>query len=256
MLHFELNSGLAVDVDPAPTGYRFRYTNLAGTCEMDLLFIGCMPAWDPHDPNENPLLEASPANADLGLGDAWAGGHLDFVGRVTGYVVLRGKRYEVDSMGGMDRSWGTRSELGQAAISYIHIPFDETLAFHLVTGVDLDDAGAPRYAPMRFGYVMDHGEVFGLTHMEMTGEVSGLVPARNSISLTDSRGRVYRVEGEAVASAPWYTFSPSYVTFQGLMRYELDGKWAYGLQADTYGIEFLASRTSRHGEGIAAYLGS
>ena len=31
------------------------------------------------------------------------------------------------------------------------------------------------------------------------------------------------------------------------MHYELDGRHAYGLMSDIYGIEFLADRTSRHG---------
>ncbi len=59
-------------------------------------------------------------------------------------------------------------------------------------------------------------------------------------TVTDSTGRTITVRGFAIAGAPWYTFSPSYVTFQSLMHYELDGKHAYGLMADTYGIEFLA----------------
>jgi hypothetical protein len=255
MLDFTLQNGLQVTVTEAPNHYRFVYKSPApDACTIDLTYDGVMPAWDPNDPAENPLL-AQPDKADLGLGDAWAGGHLDFVGRVTGTLTLRDKTYQVDSMGGMDRSWGQRTELGQAAISYLHIPFDDDFGFHVVTGIELDN-GCVRYEPLRFGYVYDHGQVFGITDVTMTGaQAQGLLPFTNTIRLTDVRGKTWTVRGAAVANAPWYTFSPSYVTMQALMRYDLDDRTAFGLMADTYGIEYLAERTSRHGRLTAASFG-
>lgn len=247
MVNFTLTSGLQVDVPAPPNNYRFRYENIAGQCSFDMTLEGAMPAWDPNDPDENPLLSGPDEDhKDLGLGDAWAGGHLDFLGRVRGELTLRGRTYQIDAMGGMDRSWGTRTELGQAAISYIHIPFDEDLGIHLVTGVELV-GGEVRYGPLRFGYVHEGDKVHGITSASVSGNQQGLSPFRNEITVTDSSGRSLTVRGSAIAAAPWYTFSPSYVTFQSLMDYELDGKHAYGLMADTYGIEFLADRTSRHG---------
>ncbi len=254
MLKFSLHNGLDVDVTGPPTDYRFRYENLAGTCSFDMQLTGAMPAWDPNDPEENPLLAAPDDPKDLGLGDAWAGGHLDFVGRVRGTLTLRGRTYAIDAMGGMDRSWGTRTELGQAAISYIHVPFDEDFGIHLVTGVDLVD-GEAVYGPLRFGYVQEGRNVYGITAATLTGVQQDLRPFHNEITVTDSTGRTITVRGSAIAGAPWYTFSPSYVTFQSLMHYELDGKHAYGLMADTYGIEFLADRTSRHGSLTAQSSG-
>lgn len=243
MLHFSLVNGLRVDVDDAPTGYRFRYRSLNGVCSFDLRLRGIMPAWDPHDPQDNPLLATS---ADLGLGDAWSGGHLDFIGHVAGELHLRGASYAVDSMAGMDRSWGRRTELGEAAISYLHLPFDDDVGIHLVMAADLVDDRL-QYGPLRFGYVVDHGEVVGLVDASMTAEHTDLLPSANRISVTDARGRTWATEGTAVAAAPWYTFSPSYGTFQALMRYELDGRIGYGVMSEVLGIEYLAARTSRHG---------
>ncbi|WP_439031320.1 DUF7064 domain-containing protein [Gordonia terrae] len=255
MLNFSLQSGLEVDVTGPPTDYHFRYENLAGTCSFDMQLTGAMPAWDATDPAENPLLSAPDGDhEDLGLGDAWAGGHLDFVGRVRGELTLRGRRYEIDAMGGMDRSWGTRNELGTTAISYIHIPFDEDLGIHLVTGADLV-GGEVVYGPLRFGYIHDRDKVLGLTEASVTGHQQGLSPFQNEITVTDQTGRTITVRGSAIASAPWYTFSPAYATFQSLMHYELNGKHAFGLQADVYGIEFLADRTSRHGSLTAESFG-
>ncbi|WP_067650443.1 DUF7064 domain-containing protein [Nocardia harenae] len=251
MLDFQLQSGLRVEVPRPPNHYRFRYDNIAGSCSFDMTLDGAMPAWDVNDPAENPLLAA---DADHGLGDAWAGGHLDFLGRVRGELTLRGRSYRIDAMGGMDRSWGTRTELGRAAIAYIHIPFDEDLGIHLVTGVELV-GGAAVYGPLRFGYVHEGDKVLGIVDATVTGSQQGLTPMHNEIAVTDTTGRTLTVRGTAIAAAPWYTFSPSYVTFQSLMHYELDGRHGYGLQADTYGIEFLADRTSRHGARTAAAFG-
>lgn len=251
MSKFSLENGLSVDAYSPPNCYRFTYESLAGVCEMDLDLRGSMPAWDPNDPAENPLLREAPEeHSDLGLGDAWAGGHLDFLGRVTGSLTLRGKSYEVDAMGGIDRSWGSRTELGQAAISYVHIPFDEDFGIHLVVGAELDGDEAT-YGPLRFGYVYEGGKVYGITEATMKGSHVNLLPTGNHIAVTDERGRSFEMYGTSIASAPWYTFSPSYATFQSLMRYELNGNVGHGLMADVWGIEFLAARLSRHGKAAA-----
>lgn len=203
-----------------------------------------MPAWDPTDPDENPLLRAE--HRDLGLGDAWAGGHLDVAGRVTGTVTLRGATYEVDAMGGLDRSWGTRTELGQAAVTYLHIPVDEDFGIHLVTDLEFDGDEIV-CGPLRFGYVYDRDGVHGITEATMTARHASFLPAGTDITVTDVRGRTHGFRGSAVAGAPWYSFSPSYLANQALMRYEHDGRVAHGLLSDVWGIEFLAARRSRHG---------
>ncbi|GAB3710554.1 DUF7064 domain-containing protein [Nocardiopsis oceani] len=253
MAKFELENGLSVDAYGPPTDYRFTYTSLNGVCEFDLDFTGCMAAWDPNDPAENPLLNVSNKHRDLGLGDAWAGGHLDYVGRVRGALRLRGKTYEVDAMGGFDRSWGTRTELGEAALTYLHIPFDEDFGIHLVMGMDLVDDDIV-CAPLRFGYVYDRGKTYGITAATMEAEHVNMLPTSNRISVTDERGRTYEFIGVAKAATPWYTFSPSYLTNQALMRYEFDGRVAHGLMADVWGIEFLAARRSRHGRAARLSL--
>ena len=246
MVKFSLPNGLSVDVYNPPTDYRFSYESLAGTCSMELDFKGCMPAWDPNDPNENPLLKVAEEHSDLGLGDAWAGGHLDYVGRVTGSLTLRGQTYEVNAMGAMDRSWGNRTELGQSALTYLHIPFDETYGIHLVMGMELEHE-AIVCKPLRFGYVYDGDGVHGITEAAMESTHVGLTPTANHVAVTDERGRSHEFYGSAVAGTPWYSFSPSYLTNQSLMRYEKDGEVAFGLMSDVWGIEFLAARKSRHG---------
>ena len=244
MADFTLDNGLSMRAERPPTDYRIRYQAESGACRLDLDLTGAMPAWDPHDPADNPLTAGH--DTDLGLGDAWSRGHLDFVGRTRGELVLRGRRYAVDAMAGMDRSWGPRAELGRTAVSYLHVPFGEDLGAHLVMTVALD-GGRVVYPSLRFGYVYDADGVSGVVAATMESEHRGLVPSATRITVTDARGRRLELVGEAVASAPWYTFSPAYATFQSLMRYELDGRVAHGLMSEVWGIEYLAARTSRHG---------
>lgn len=256
MAKFSLENGLSVDAYSAPNCYRFSYNSLAGVCSMDLDLRGSMAASDPNDPAENPLVRKdADKHSDLGLGDAWAGGHLDFLGRVTGSLTLRGRSYEVEAMGGLDRSWGSRTELGQAAISYVHIPFDEDFGIHFVVGAELEGDDVA-YGPLRFGYIYEKGKVYGITDVTMDGSHVNLLPTGNHIAVTDERGHTFEMYGTSIASAPWYTFSPSYATFQSLMRYELDEKVGHGLMADVWGIEFLAARTSRHGKAALSTAAS
>ena len=201
MLDFELASGLSVRVDKAPTDYHFAHRSMAGSCAIDVSLTGVMPAWDPTDPDENPLLRKSVEHEDLGLGDAWAGGHLDFVGRVTGTLTLRGRTYRVEAMGGMDRSWGVRTELGQAAISYLHIPFGDDFGVHLVTGIELE-RGEAVYTPLRFGYVYRDGAVRGIVDAQLVTNRVGLLPYATSIRITDEAGDTLELSGHAVAGAP------------------------------------------------------
>ena len=195
MLHFDLGTGLRVDCFEPPTAYRFQYNSYAeGACSFDLTFKGCMPAWDATDPNENPLLKKSEDHEYLGLGDAWAGGHLDYLGKCSGWLELRGQRYEFEEMAGIDRSWGTRREFGPAAISYIHIPFDETFGIHVVTGIELL-AGRPEYEPFRFGYIYDDGKVTGVVKATVESDQIALLPHANLIHVTDEHGREFSLRG-------------------------------------------------------------
>ena len=250
LLHFELVNGLRVDVPEPPTHYVFGYRSLNGACSMELDLRGVMPAWDPHDREQNPLL-AREGVVDTGLGDAWAGGHLDWVGHVTGRLALRGRSYAVDAMGGMDRSWGPRTELGESAVGYLHIPVDDRFGVHLVMSADLVDDDLV-YPELRFGYVYDDGEVHGVVDAALEAVHRDLLPSANRVRVTDDRGRTFSFSGVAVANAPWYSFSPAYGTFQALMRYEHEGRAAHGVMSDVVGIEFLAARTSRHATGTRA----
>jgi hypothetical protein len=242
-MHFEANN-YRVRTLEAPREFRFSYEDPHGACAFDLTFRSLMQPFDTHDPRQNPLLNAG--STDMGYGDAWATGHLDTIGRTTGTLELRGRRYEVDSFDGMDRSWGPREEWGGRAITWVHVPFGEEFGLHLAFTMSLED-GRIVYDQLRFGYLHDHGEVFGITEASMQAERVDMVPVSNRIRCKDTRGREYEFFGTAVAGCPWYQFIPAYVCMHTLMRYrDAGGRVGHAEQGDIFGMEWLGDRFSSH----------
>lgn len=243
-LKFTLDNGLSVEATDAPRDFRFQYEDTHGACRFDLEFKAVMPPFDTHDPRENPLIAAG-ATTDMGYGDAWANGHLDVIGHVTGELELRGKRYEVDCYDGMDRSWGPREEHGNRAVTWLHVTFGEEFGMHLAVTMDLRD-GKIVYDDLRFGYIHDHGEVFGVTEAKVEAERTDMVPVSNHIWAKDTRGREHEFRGTAVGGYPWYQFIPAYVCFQSVFRYEHGDRVGYAEMGDIFGMEWLGDRYSSH----------
>lgn len=242
-LRFTLDNGLSVEATKPPLDFHFQYADPHGACNFDLNFRGLMQPFDTHDPNENPLVAAGAT--DMGYGDAWANGHLDLVGHVTGELDLRGRRYKVDCYDGMDRSWGPREEHGARAVTWLHVTFGEEFGLHLAVTMDLRD-GEIVYDDLRFGYVMDQGEVFGIVEASMEAQRVDMLPVSNHIQVKDSRGREYEFYGTAVGGSPFYQFIPAYVCFQSLFRYQDGGRVGYAEMGDIFGMEWLGDRQSRH----------
>jgi hypothetical protein len=248
---FVLPSGLALQVDDAPRDFSVQYeSNTPGACSLDLRFQGISDPFDTHDAGQNPLVRAD-ATVDTGLGDVWSTGHMDMVGHVTGELVLRGTRYAVDCYDGMDRSWGARAEIGTAAAAWIHVTLGPDFALHVAMALSIDDDGTVRYEAMRFGYVVQDGVLVGLTDASVTAARIDMVAVSNHIVATDAHGRRYEFRGTAVGGYPWHQFSPAYVCYQSLMRYESEGRVGYAEHGDVFGLEYLAQRRSPSGRAAA-----
>jgi hypothetical protein len=69
----------------------------------------------------------------------------------------------------------------------------------------------------------------------------------NHIRIKDVRGREYEYFGTAVGGHPWYSFNPSHVCYQSLMRYQDGNRVGYGEFGDIFGLDYLAERMSRTG---------
>jgi hypothetical protein len=169
---------------------------------------------------------------------------------VKGEFELRGRRYEVDCVDGMDHSWGPRSEesagTGSRASSWFHVTFGEDFGMHLATALEIRN-GEVVYDGLRFGYVMEDGEVFGLADANVQTTRVDMLGVSNHIQAKDVRGREYEFFGTAVAAQPWYSFNPCCMSFQTLYRYQDRDRLGYSMGADIFGLDFLADRMSRHG---------
>lgn len=241
-MQFESNNFVVQTLD-APKDFRFAYDDPHGACAFDLTFKSLHQPFDTHDPDENPLIEAG--KTDMGYGDAWANGHLDCIGHTTGSLTLRGQEYEVDCFDGMDRSWGPREEWGGRAVTWTHVTFGAEFGLHLAMTMSLKD-GRIEYDELRFGYLHEHGEVFGITEARMEAERVDFVPVSNRIWCKDSRGQEHEFFGTAVCGAPWYQFIPAYVVFHTLMRYTDGERVGYTEQGDIFGMDWLGDRFSSH----------
>lgn len=243
-LNQQYETGLTMTSVNAPRDFRFTYQDPHGAASFELDFAAIHNPFDTHDPKENPLVAAG--EKDMGYGDAWANGHLDAVGHVTGSLELRGKQYAVDCYSGMDRSWGPREEWGGRAVTWLHVPFGPHLAIHIAQTMDVRD-GRIVYDQMRFGYVVQDDETYGLVDARIEAERMDMMPMSNHVWCRDERGNEYEFRGQAVAASPWYQFIPAYVCFHTLMRYEHpEYGVAHAEMGDIFGMDWLGDRISRH----------
>ena len=248
---FALQSGLSVEVTKPLLGYHVEYAASSGALSFTLDFDSLMRPFDMHDPDENPLHVAGLDWAEPHRpGVSSSKGHFDLIGRVTGEFELRGRRYEVDCVDGMDHSWGPRSEqsagTGSRASSWLHVTFPDGFGLHLATALDIVD-GNVVYGDLRFGYVLEDGEVFGIVEARVEADRVEMLGVSNHIWAKDVRGREYEFFGTAVAAQPWYTFNPCCMSWQMLYRYRDGDRVGHSMAADIFGLDFLAERMSRHG---------
>ena len=244
---YTLDNGLSVEAINGARDYHLTYRNALGACSFDLHFRGLHRPFDPHDPTENPLLEAAKGDPhDPRIGIEWTNGHFEVKGHITGELELRGRRYEVDYYDGMDHSWGPRPQVGTRAVSWISVNFGDDLAFHLAVPMNIE-LGVVTFDALRFGFVMDHGQTFGLVEASVRATRVDLLATTNHIRCKDVRGREWEFFGSVVGGHPWHSFNPCHVCYQSLMRYHWGDRVGYGEFGDIFGLDYLAERMSRTG---------
>lgn len=236
-------AGLRLHAHTPPRDYRIDYVGHSGT-EIHVDWNGIMEPFDIHDPAHSPKARASTdeQHAGSGLGAAW-GGHFDLTGRVTGELVLGGQRYAVDCVERMDHSWGHRNPVTMNAQNSISGAFGEALAFHIITSLDLDAPNGSEHT-LAHGYVLDDGEVYGVTDLEITSIRLGVAVTAMEMAATDTRGKVFEFRGWMDVGAPWNAYAPT-VTYTGLMTWLCDGQRGYGCLMETQGLPALTQRRGR-----------
>lgn len=253
--NYELESGLRVHVTKPPSEVHFQYEyKLGGGCSFDLRFRGLHEPFDAGDPDQNPLLKTDAGHTfDERLGTQWGNpstdpndpsGHFELLGHITGHLVLRDKRYEVNCYDCVDHSWSRRTETSKRAVGWISAAFGEDYGIHLTMLLDVQN-GQTVYESLRNGYVMEDGAVYGLVSAAVDGYGANLNPMNCRIVATDIRGKKHEVSGNAIAVHPWYNYNPSHVAFQSLMQWRSGNRIGHSEMANIFGLEYLAGRQAR-----------
>jgi hypothetical protein len=244
---FNLPNGFSLTGSNDARDYHIRYQGRDGLCSFDLKFSGVMAPFDALDPDQNPMLNKfATAEEATGAGDSWAKGHYDLIGRIKGELNLYGKRYEVDCVDGLDRSWGPRLEWNAASVSWMHMTFGADLGFHLIMSLDVLN-GKTLYTTFRFGYVVENGDVTGLVAAEVVGENAGMLGTYRVVRVRDAKGREWEMHGAALAAAPWHTACPSFISYQSLYRWTMGARTGCSSVTDVFGVTTLARRLSKLG---------
>lgn len=221
----------------------FTYASLDGNCAFEIDYKSICHPFDPHDARDNPLLSENSHAAKMDGYDGWNNGHMEGIGHMTGELTFEGKRYRIDCIDGMDKSWGPRADWGSKAATWVHVTLGQDFSAFLCFGLEFRNKEII-YSPFKFGFVSVKGERKGIIGAAMSAERVEMIVTRAAIQFTDETGKSYEVNGTAIAGVPWYTFNPSCVAYQSLMRFESNGQVGYSHIADFSGLNFLAKGMS------------
>lgn len=236
--------GLRVRAVDPPRSFRIDYTAPDGT-EIHVDWTGLMDPFDIHDPDHSPQAgRAYDIHADLEPGERAPVGHGDMTGRVTGTVTVRGHEFTVDSIERMDRSWGVRDPMKAGKANHIvSATFGEDLAFHMICPWDPTHEG-PGAFTLSHGYVMERGEVYGLTdRLTMTSAHTGMICTALDMTVTDVRGHEFVLNAYPGVGAPWIA-APSAVVHNAMMRWRHGARDGYGVVMST---RYLPQLNAAHG---------
>lgn len=230
-------SGLTVKAVKPPREWRIDYVGIDDT-EIHVDWNGVMDPFDVHDEDHTPHAKGLTHEEKMaagGLSKAW-NGHFDMTGKVTGTVKVRGTTYEVDSYERMDHSWGVRGENDLPAMDSISAQFDDDLAFHFIVHVDLE-APNGHDQKLAHGYVLENGERYGVETMDISSVRIGVTIASMAITVTDTRGKTFKLNAMANVGAPWNIYGTTCYT--AMMRWTLGDRDGYGVVMEVLPVQTL-----------------
>ena len=163
------------------------------------------------------------------------GQHLDQPGRYQGTIVLDGEVIPVDSYGFRDRSWGPRSQFGEAmhgsaSGGYSYATASERDGFHAIT-MDFDGTCMGIH-----GYVLRDGtwsKLASATRDVVTRDPDSGFPQRVVLDLVDELGRTLHAEGTCLNGLV-VPLNPNLLTINCLTKWTFDGVTAFGEDHDNW----------------------
>ncbi|HEX5806331.1 MAG TPA: hypothetical protein VFY31_08365 [Macromonas sp.] len=178
------------------------------------------------------------------------GNHFEQTMRMTGELVLRGQRYEVDCFDMRDRSWGKgrpETSMTLPPVAWMCGTFNKDFAFNcsmldqasgnpLLKGeLALDDDKA-----LKGGWVYRDGKLGRIVRARKRVNRDRLSLASVGIELqfTDEHGREFDMRGTLVAACPRQSWSNVWLVFN-YMRWECDGLVGYGDSQDGFWGDYL-----------------
>jgi hypothetical protein len=170
--------------------------------------------------------------------------HFDQLGRVTGHLVLRGERIDIDCIAMRDRTWGPRPEHRPRQAAYVTGAADANHGFLAVTNVGPDgDAIA-------YGFLRRDGQTCSLTggrrDVERDTEHGWITTI--TIDATDGTGRRLRAVGEPVSRM--VINRHTFIDINSLVRWDLDGETAWGEDQDMWPVHTFADFRRSHPESM------
>jgi hypothetical protein len=177
------------------------------------------------------------------------GQHLDQPGRFQGTIVLEGEEIAVDSYGFRDRSWGPRSQFGDAMHGastggYSYATASDRDGFHAIT-MDFDGACLGIH-----GYVLRDGvwsKLATATREVLQRDPDSGFPKRVALDLVDEAGRTLHAEGTC-QNGIVFPLNPNLLTINCLTEWTFDGITAFGEDHDNWSAASLR-RFSRRFQG-------
>jgi hypothetical protein len=235
LLAFELRNSLKVTC-LEPNKVWDLHFDQPGLLSVDVRFEALMPPFDIHDPDMDP--RAHRGGSDLSAGELW-GGHFDMTGAVTGVVVVRGVRHDVDWLSTMDHSWGHRDEYQPGVMTWLQAHVSRDLAVHGMFDFDpATPAGENLQLSLTHGYLLQGGTAIGLKDGTGITQRSGLYPDLITLDLVDAQDRPWHLEGESQTAFP-AEYWPGSMSFMVLPRWSMNGKTGYGTSTDFYDYSHL-----------------
>lgn len=223
--------GLRIQATDPPRQFRIDYVAAEDGTEIHVDWESLMDPFDIHDPAHSPQAgKALDIHADLEPGERKPVGHVDMHGRATGVVRVRGNEFIVNAVERMDRSWGARDPMKAGKPNHvISATISDDLAFHMICPWNPARAEAGAFQ-LSHGYVLDHGQVFGLTDdLTMTSRFVDMMCTSIDMTVTDVRGQRHHLVASPDIGAPWIA-APSAMVHLSLMRWRGCGR------DDGYGI--------------------
>jgi len=216
---YTLANGLSVKTIEPNRVWDIAYSN-GRNVDLHFRYTALMPAYDISDPAQDPITAVQQADTSFAWGAAYKG-HFDQTGHFEGELTLRGQTHVIDCVSTMDHSWGLRDEHQGHNMTWLHAHFSKDFAIHGI--FDLDHTAGPdtpTEGEVTHGYVLDHGEVYGIRAGRNRVIRQGFYAKALEIEVEDVRGRTHHLTGFGRTSFPWQA-GPGTVGYNVLAEWRL-----------------------------------